>query len=361
MSVIDIEQLLSQIADDSPCGEDLEYDPVFVEMEQLAQGTPERQYGGTIIPAEPPNWGGIKKAATGLLSRTKDLRVAVYLTRSLLYTDGLEGFRDGLILLRGLIDRFWSDVHPKLDPDDDNDPTLRVNIIAILADPEETLRNIREWPLVVSRVVGRFSYRDIQIAAGDLKPVVAKDDKTPPPSQALIDSAFQDVDLMELRDTARALASLKENASAIESLVTDQVGVTQSVNFEPLRRLAQDMHAVVAGWLSRRGYVEPIIVEAETVDAEESASGDETVDAGGASKGQKLVVGELTSRDEVIRALDKMCEYFSRYEPSSPVPFLLKRAKRLMSKDFMEVLRDLAPGGTDHAKAILGLDETPTG
>ncbi len=357
MSVIDIEQFLSQIAADSPCGEDLEYDPVFIEMEKLAQGTPERQYGGTIIPAEPPDWGGIKKAALGLLSRTKDLRVTVYLTRALLYTDGLAGFRDGLTLLRGFIEQFWDEVHPKLDPDDDYDPTLRVNIVAILIDPEETLRSLKEWPLVVSRVVGRFNYRDIQIAAGDLKPVVAKDDKTPPPGQAIIDSAFQDVDLMELRDTARVLASIKENANAIEALVTDRVGVTQSVDLEPLRRLSQDMYTVVAGWLSRRGYVEPT-VETEMADTDTVSETIGTVDG---AKAQKLVMGELTNRDEVIRALDKMCEYFSRYEPSSPVPFLLKRAKRLMSKDFMEVLRDLAPGGTDNAKAILGLDETPGG
>jgi type VI secretion system protein ImpA len=358
MSVIELEQFLSQISADAPCGEDLEYDSAFMEMEKLAQGTPERQYGNTIIPAEPPNWGGIKKAALELLSRTKDLRVAVYLTRALLYTDGLEGFGSGLDLLRGLIGQFWDEVHPKLDPDDGYDPTSRVNTIEILIDPDETLRSLKEWPLVVSRVAGRFSYRDIQIAAGELKPVVAKDDKTPLPQQAMIDSAFQDVDLMELRDTARALASIKENTNAIEALITDRVGVTQSVNLDPLRKLAKDMHAVAVGWLSRRGYVEPT-VETEMTDDVEAAAG--AVDAAGAPRESKLVIGELNSREEVIRALDKICEYFSRYEPSSPVPFLLKRARRLMSKDFMEVLRDLAPGGTDHAKVILGLDETSAG
>ncbi|WP_034430591.1 type VI secretion system protein TssA [Candidatus Contendibacter odensensis] len=357
MSAIEIEQFLSQISAAEPCGENLEYDPVFVEMEKLAQGTPERQYGNTIIPAEPPNWGGIKKMALGLLSRTKDLRVAVYLTRALLYTDGLEGFRDGLVLLRGLIEQFWDEVHPKLDPDDGYDSTLRVNIVEVLIDPEETLRSLKEWPLVVSRVAGRFSYRDIQIAAGELKPIVAKDDKTPLPEQAMIDSAFQDVDLMELKGTADALAGIKENTQMIEALITERVGITQSANLELLRKLAQDMYSVVAGWLSRRGYVEPTVETAMTDDAETAGA----VDATGVPRESRLVVGELNSREEVIRAIDKMCEYFSRYEPSSPVPFLLKRARRLMSKDFMEVLRDLAPGGTDHAKVILGLDETSAG
>ena len=38
MSVIEIEALLSDVAADMPCGEDLEYDPEFAEMEKLAQG-----------------------------------------------------------------------------------------------------------------------------------------------------------------------------------------------------------------------------------------------------------------------------------------------------------------------------------
>ena len=53
--------------------------------------------------------------------------------------------------------------------------------------------------------------------------------------------------------------------------------------------------------------------------------------------------------------LEKVSDYFTRYEPSSPVPFLLKRARSLVTKNFMEVLRDLAPGGTEQANLIFGL------
>lgn len=356
MSVIDVDGLLPEVTADAPCGEDLEYDPNFSRMEELARGTPERQYGKTIIPAEPPDWVGVKKITLELLSRTKDLRIAIYLTRALLHTDGLEGFCDGLSLLRGIIERFWNDVYPKLDPEDDYDPTTRVNIIQALADPETTLRDLREWPLVISKVAGRFSYRDIQIAAGVIKPVVAKDDKTPLPEQAMIDGAFQDVDLMELKATAQALAGIGAHTSAISALVTDQVGIAQSVDLDPLKSFSQEMFDLAAGWLSRRGYVEPIV---QTEVAEPATAGAETAEGvATVSRGPTLVIGELNSREDVIRMLDKMCEYFSRYEPSSPVPFLLRRAQRLMSKDFMEVLRDLAPGGTDHAKVILGMDET---
>ena len=55
-----------------------------------------------------------------------------------------------------------------------------------------------------------------------------------------------------------------------------------------------------------------------------------------------------------MRVLDKACDYFERHEPSSPVPLLLRRAKRLVSKDFMEILRDLAPDGVSQAENIGG-------
>jgi type VI secretion system protein ImpA len=161
MSIIDVESLLSEITAEAPCGEDLEYDPQFAEMEKQAQGTPERQYGDTIIPGEPPDWREVGKMALDLLERTRDLRVAAYLTRAQLNTDGLRGFTDGLALLEGLIENHWDNVYPQLDPEDDNDPTLRINTITGLCDPETILHELRAIPLVSSRSLGQFSLRDV--------------------------------------------------------------------------------------------------------------------------------------------------------------------------------------------------------
>ena len=66
---MNIEELLGEIAADAPCGEDLEYDPAFTGLEKLAQGTPERQYGGTIIPAESPDWRSVRETALALFDR----------------------------------------------------------------------------------------------------------------------------------------------------------------------------------------------------------------------------------------------------------------------------------------------------
>ena len=345
MSVIEIEALLSDIAADTPCGEDLEYDPLFAEMEKLAQETPERQYGDTIIPAEPPDWRGVKKAALSLLERTRDLRVAVYLARALLQSDGFPGFAEGLALVEGLIERYWDGVYPLLDPDDDNDPTLRINTIVALCDSETTLRDLRETPLVSSRAIGRFSLRDVQVATGVLTPVVDDDEELP--TQSRLDAAFQDADLEVLQATAEAVAGARERVERIEAALTDQVGVTQAPDMSDLTGVLKEVRQVLTEQLQRRG----VSATGETEGQGESEDGA----ASGAATGQRLVVGDIASREDVIRMLDKICDYFSRYEPSSPVPFLLKRAKNLVTKDFMEIMLDLAPGGTEQANLIFGL------
>ena len=79
--------------------------------------------------AEEPNWSEVKDAALKLSERTRDIRVAMILTTSLLKENGVAGFRDGVGLVQGLISRLWDHFYPKLDPDDNNDPTFRINVL----------------------------------------------------------------------------------------------------------------------------------------------------------------------------------------------------------------------------------------
>ena len=52
MTDLDLNQFLEDVSSESPCGDDLEYDPEFQEMERAAQGKPETQFSA----AEPPEW-----------------------------------------------------------------------------------------------------------------------------------------------------------------------------------------------------------------------------------------------------------------------------------------------------------------
>ena len=63
-------------------------------------------------------------------------------------------------------------------------------------------------------------------------------------------------------------------------------------------------------------------------------------------------MGAINTRRDVISALDKICTYYQNNEPGSPVPLLLKRARQLVDKDFLEIMQDL---GLDSAAQIQSL------
>ena len=60
------------------------------------------------------------------------------------------------------------------------------------------------------------------------------------------------------------------------------------------------------------------------------------------------------TREDAIRMLDKVCDWIQRNEPGHPSPLLIRRAQRLMSKNFIEIIRDLAPDGIDQVERLAG-------
>jgi type VI secretion system protein ImpA len=335
MSTLDVEQLLQPISDDKPCGDDLEYDPGFIEMNAAAEGKPAQQMGDEVIEGQDPDWGAVRGKAIDLLGRTKDLRIGVLLTEALVRTEGMPGLDSGLTLVNGLVERHWQAVHPQLDPDDWNDPTMRMNILATIVG-DGFLRAVREAVLVESRALGRFSLKDIEMATGELP----APEGVEPPTTATIDGAFLDCELEALQATADSVSASIGHVKTLDSVLTDQVGVGVAPDVSALPKLLESVREVLAEQLARRGVGEAPAAEAP---------------AGAAAPAP--IAGEVNSREDVIRVLDKACDYFARHEPSSPVPFLLQRAKRLVSKDFMDIMKDIAPDGVHQAESVTGVKQ----
>jgi type VI secretion system protein ImpA len=68
------------------------------------------------------------------------------------------------------------------------------------------------------------------------------------------------------------------------------------------------------------------------------------------------LAGQINSREDAARLLEQVCEWFDRHEPSHPAPLLVRRARRLMSKSFLEIVRDLAPDGLSQVERLAGPD-----
>jgi type VI secretion system protein ImpA len=351
MATIDVALFLQPTAEDPPCGQNLEYDPAFGELERAAEGKPEQVEGDKVISkAEDPQWRDMFEKAEALLRRSRDLRVAVYLTHAGLNLGGVSQLAAGLRLIAEMSKTFWDEVHPQLD-EEDKDPTLRINSIQELeslpplgtSQRPSLLRSLERVLLVRSKQAGSFSYRDIKLAKVELSPTSAE--KGSVPQLALIEAAFQECELDDLQTTAKAVVDSVGTVGELRAYLRDKLGSERAPEFRVLDKELNGMRRILEEPLARRGVV-------QSASGPSSAEGEQGgLPAAGAG------VGEIRTREDVVRILDKVSDYFQKYEPSSPVPLLLQRAKRLVAKDFMEILRDLTPAGVSQAEAIGGVEK----
>jgi type VI secretion system protein ImpA len=56
----------------------------------------------------------------------------------------------------------------------------------------------------------------------------------------------------------------------------------------------------------------------------------------------------------VLRAIDAICAYYARAEPSSPVPLLLQRSRRLVTMSFLDILKEMLPESVANLQKISG-------
>jgi type VI secretion system protein ImpA len=349
MALVSLGELLAPISAEEPSGPNLEYDPEFAKLERIALGKPEQMMGASLVPAEEPDWKTILRETQTLLGRTKDLRIAIHLTKSLLRLGGLVGFSEGVAVLRGLIDGYWDTLHPRLDPEDDNDPTMRMNALAALADGP-TLTAVRTTPLVASRAVGKFSLREIAVSTGELPP--SKDEN--PPTPATIEGAFDSIEADVLATTAAAARSALDDLGLIESLVTDRVGGSRAVNLSKLSDLLTVANKHLAAAMNRRAAAVPVPVDTGDGSAPTDSGGADPTAAPTTASRRSGMPGEVNSREDVVRALEQIIAYYQRHEPTSPVPLVVKRAKRMVGMSFIEIIKDVVPDAASQAELLRG-------
>ncbi len=181
MSLFDLDTLLAPLGADAPCGPDLEYEQAFIDLELLAKAQPDRvtplfdPSTGTnvevVVPGKMPDHREVLPAALALFGRSKDLRIGMHLLAGATLAHGLPGFAEVTRLLLLLCQTQWEQLHPRLDPDDQLDPTLRRNILAGIAASDQGMRLLLGAPLAEARAVGRFCVRDLEVAAGTLAPL----------------------------------------------------------------------------------------------------------------------------------------------------------------------------------------------
>jgi type VI secretion system protein ImpA len=338
--MLDVGTVLAEARELPPCGPNLEHDLSFFELEEAARGKPEQRTGDAVKPAEDPNWAKVIDRAQAILHRSKDLRVAVHLTRALACTEGIPGLATGLGLIHDLLERYWDGIHPVLEADRGDDPTERLNAMAPLVDPEVLVKDLRDSYLVNSREQGQLRARDIEVSLGRLAPPRAAEPGAIKPIgqlHAQIAAAFASD-----RSVPSAVREAYDRAVAIQSLLNDRLGASRSLD---LASLVQPLGCLVEACETALG------VKSE---AAKDAPGESGTSAGPAAP------GEIRTRDDAVQMLEMVCNFLERTEPSNPAPLFIRRAQRLIKKSFLEIVRDLMPDSLSQLEKLAGDVEKTT-
>ena len=328
---LDIDSLVAPLSDEDGerAGPDLGYSNERADIEAPFQLDAN---GGEV---EERAWRDSIKAIRGQAAETRDLWLAVYLTRAGAKVGDLQIVADGTALLAGLLEELWEDVHPTLDEAD----------FVGRKTPCDSLTKIREFLAPLKRATV-FEHRQGKVTGEDMERFAAEGARADGYAQFRAAITANDPD--RAAEIAEAFATTVARFDAIRDAIrrADQVlvanaGSDTGTNFQPTYDLLATLRGAVAPYAG--------LEEDEPAGAEDMMA---STTGEGAAAGPSLS-GRVNSREDVVRAIDAIADYYKAREPGSPVPVLLKRARNWVTMDFLELLDDLAPESLAEARRVL--------
>ncbi|HJU99341.1 MAG TPA: type VI secretion system protein TssA [Burkholderiaceae bacterium] len=311
-----IAQLLLPISPAQTCGEDLSFSS---ELDDIARARtyddPTLDQGEWVVALKEADWGFVASRCARLIeSRSKDLRLAVWLAEAHAKTRGLRGLGDGFAVLAGLCEHYWEGLYPLAD---DGQYEQRVgNLGWLLA---RTPQLVRE--MAVTEDVG-YTWADFDAARQRAAAGGGADSQAwgSAPDAAL---ALADLDAQRRRNSAGYNQALLADARYCLAMLAD---LEQAVD----ARLGVDGPAFAAAREALQGlihFVAPLAGGAASGEAAGEVDGASCDGMSQAAAHGVLPAGEaLRNRAQALSQLRLVADFFRRTEPHSPVAYLAEKA-----------------------------------
>lgn len=334
--ILDFSVLLAPIEGDSPAGRDLRREPrdtsAYWQLRDVRQEAANRERAllraGPNERVEPPDWAAVVDGGHALLAeQSKDIEAAAWMMEALLRLGGLRGLGAGAALIGQLAETFGEDLHPASDEDEpDEDPAeLRMRPITGLVSGRTPplLPPIRLLPLFLS-ADGR------EVTLSDYDSAAALEVLSPEQKERRIGEGAVDIAALEeqaLRDPG-ALSQLRTDAAdalaawdAMDAALA-RVGGRSKPNLGDVRAILARIEGFARRLAPPPAEVAPAPVEVSAPQAGGSApvAAPATVMAAAA--------GAIVTREDALRRLEEVAEWFRRFEPHSPLSYTLADAVR---------------------------------
>jgi len=368
--------LLEPIGETSPCGDDLLLSTEFDAIQQARRfDDPSLDQGEWVTEIKEADWPFVIANCASLLStRTKDLRLAVWLTEALAIRDGLPGLTAGYRVLTGLVERYWTQIHPLADGDDAEYRLANVGWLA-----GRTAELLRVVPLTQSGIA--FSALDWEVAtnaaqAAKRDPDHADDIVRGKPSVEQIDASKRATAVAFYPELLEQLRAFEAAMNALDAQLDHRAGDsapsfrrtrdTYDSVYRLAERFARDVgantHAIpnppdarptvsAPPERSEPRFIAPLLTDQEpvvTVSRVQSAQ-----------SAQPLVPAGIRSREDAVAQLRAVAVFFRRTEPHSPAAYLADKAAEWADMPLHQWLSVVVKddGSLAHLRELLGVKE----
>jgi len=324
--------LLTAISADHPCGEDLE------DTQLLASFDGYRLFGQSAPLDGETDWREIRDRSLEALEKSKDFRLLAHLASAVIRTEGFAALAQTITVAAKWLEQWNAEVFPRVD----DDAILRRNALNGFGDSMAIVDGVRRAPILRHAQLGPVSIRAIEIATGHA--AVAEGE-----------SVVMDEAQLTALLTASSVEELQAARSQLDEAVTGLKAIEESMRSHGGAQAAPELESLAMPLARALKLFSDHLASRAPVTGDASATAGTASDGANGASGGAVAVGAIRSRQDVTRALDAVSAFYRANEPSSPIPLLIERAKRLVAKDFLEVLAELAPEALAPAKAASGV------
>ena len=318
-------------------GEDLIFDPrIDAIVAARQEDDPLLAQGNWVTELKVADWDFVKNQCADLLSHTsKDMKLALWYVDALSHTDHLAGISQGLSLLQALNDEYWLTMYPPLDGEEDS-MDIRAGLLSWFV--KALTDDIKQLSLADSKA-GNYNYNYYLTARDHDKQRQQNPDNES--SNQLTLSDYNHAIKTSSETWQQALMSnlkkITEQWQALTDQLNDLMGMDAPV-FAPvtdlLVALTQHLRPLIPEYSDTTSSVSAQESVADTMDS--ITDNEDTIsDRSGQSSSTKNISSTIfnpsnrdhqSNRQQALKLLGQIQDYFATNEPHSPVTFLLGRA-----------------------------------
>ncbi|MBS1537896.1 MAG: type VI secretion system protein TssA [Bacteroidetes bacterium] len=383
-----IEPFLEPISEDNPTGEWLRYEAIYDNIQEARrEDDPTLDQGVWQKSLKKADWTLTQKLCSeALLTKSKDLQIAIWLFESWMNIRGFEGIDNGITLASELCYKYWDTLYPALE---EHDVEYRTAPLQWLNEKLFHKPKSIQCTKPRSRDIPSYNFIDWESVL-TLENTLRKNPFSIEPEELenrLTREKYREsmlnTPIEYYTNLSQILGHIQQTLSDFEKFLDEKCG-KQSPSFKLFRDVIGKIERFTSDILKERAaeliVPEPEIeveeiTEDETEYYEESGISDDNSSLYTAHESPKNAVKQATApirvqeterkimqnmsntvrtREDAYRRLNEAADFLLKNEPHSPVPYLIKRAISWGDMPLPQLLNELVFDPNDR-NAIFGL------